>query len=307
MHSSLAEQPAISRPGTSLVVDVIRLCRPHQWIKNVFVLAPLVFSGEFFRPAAWLATLIALASFCLLSSTVYAFNDLLDAPADRLHPRKKSRPIAAGRVSPVMAVAGIVLLLATALALGVLFLPWGVLAVGGGYLLNSLLYCLLLKHRVIIDVLAIAIGFILRLLAGCFAIGVQPTSWLLVCGFSLALVLGFGKRRLEIDHQEIGQGFRPVLLNYTRDKLNLLLGVTSAVCLLSYMLFTISASTVALHGTENLIYTVPIVTYGLFRYLFKVQEAKHDGPVEVLTTDPIFWLTGVMWIAVVVAVLYWPW
>src|SRR5262249_27541791 len=122
-----------------------------------------------------------------------------------------------------------------------------------------------LKHRVIVDVLLIAIGFVLRILAGCAALGLRPSSWILVCGFSLAMLLGFGKRRLEIDEGGLATGYRRSLQSYSEAKLNLLLGITSSVCLVSYMLYTVSPQTIQLHRTENLIYSVPLVIYGIFR------------------------------------------
>jgi hypothetical protein len=151
-------------------------------------------------------------------------------------------------------------------------------------------------------VLCIAAGFVLRLLGGCAAIEVQPSSWLVVCGFALAMMLGFGKRRLEVGGQSLA--YRPVLVSYSADKLNMLLSVTTSICLLSYMLYTVSPETVHLHHTDRLVYTIPFVAYGVFRYMFKVQEGRHDGPVEVLLKDPIFALNGALWVVAVFVVLY---
>jgi 4-hydroxybenzoate polyprenyltransferase len=179
------------------LTDFIRICRPHQWTKNVFVLAPLLFSESIGKPEALLHAGLAFLCFCFWSSSVYCLNDLLDAEADRVHPRKCKRPIPSGRVAPWMAIALGLGLAVSASAIAILTLPPLFLVFGLVYLANSVLYCLLLKHRVIVDVLSIAIGFVLRLLAGCAAITVVPTSWILVCGFSLAMLLGFGKRRLD--------------------------------------------------------------------------------------------------------------
>jgi 4-hydroxybenzoate polyprenyltransferase len=247
---------------------------------------------------------MATACFCLWASAVYLVNDVLDAPADRRHPRKCSRPIAAGRVGPLTAgVLAAVLVVAGGLAAW-WTLPVAFLVLGGLYLGNSLLYCLVLKHHPICDVLAIAIGFVLRLLAGCVAIGVEPSSWALVCGFALALTLGFGKRRLEVGNLERPSEYRPALRSYDARKLDLLLSVNCGVCLLSYILYTVSPDTAALHGTPHLVYTVPFVFYGLYRFLFKIQEAGGDGPVEILTRDPVFALNGLAWGVSVVAVLW---
>jgi 4-hydroxybenzoate polyprenyltransferase len=309
--SSFETAPATdpARPpskAAAAVADLARLCRPKQWAKNVFVLVPLVFSGSLVKPELWVPAAAALACFCLLSSAVYCLNDVIDAPADREHPRKRNRPVASGRV-PAAAAVGLSLgLVASSAVVGRLLLPLPFLVFAGVYLGNSVAYCMGLKHRVIVDVILIAVGFVLRLLAGCAAIGVDPTSWVLVCGFSLALLLGFGKRRLEVGVLDRPTGFRPVLESYSPEKLNMLLGITSAICLLSYMLYTVAPETVRLHGTDKLVYTVPFVAYGVFRYLLKVQEGKHDGPVEVLMKDPVFAVNAVAWVLSIVAILYVP-
>jgi len=302
-HANFGDQPA----GTcGLAVDLVALCRPVQWVKNIFVLAPLLFSGTLARPDALVSAAVALLSFCLLSSAVYCLNDVLDTAADLRHPRKRRRPIPSGRIPRAVAMTLAVALAAVGLSVAAMRLPPNFLVYAALYLANSSAYCVLLKYRVIADVLAIAIGFVLRLLGGCAAIGVAPTSWILVCGFSLALLLGFGKRRLEVGALPQGVAYRTVLQSYSADKLNLLLGITSSMCLLSYMLYTVSPETVGLHHTDKLVYTVPFVAYGVFRYLFKVQEGQHDGPVEVLLRDPVFALNGALWTATVVAVLYLP-
>jgi 4-hydroxybenzoate polyprenyltransferase len=289
---------------TTSLQDIVSICRPRQWTKNVFVLAPVLFSESIGKPANLLSAGIALVCFCFWSSSVYCLNDVLDAKADRQHPRKRHRPIPSGRVSSALAtMLGIGLAVLGGIiayqALPLLFLFFGSI-----YLANSVLYCFLLKHRVIVDVLSIAIGFVLRLLAGCAAINVEPTSWILVCGFSLAMLLGFGKRRLEVDAVSQTSEFRAALQSYSIDKLNLVLGVTSSICLLSYMLYTVSPQTVQLHHTDKLVYTVPFVAYGIFRYIFKVQEGQHDGPVEVLLKDPVFAINGLLWLITIIAVLY---
>lgn len=291
-------------PMRLVLRDIIRTCRPNQWAKNCFVVAPLLFSQKITDAGSVLAAITAFACFCLWSSAVYCWNDLIDAQADRQHPRKCQRPIAAGRISPSLAVfLGLFLAVEAGLiawsTLPILFLLYGLL-----YLANSISYCLLLKHRVIADVMSISIGFVLRLMAGCAAIGVQPTSWILVCGFSLAMLLGFGKRRLEIAALAEPGKYRPTLEYYSADKLNVLLGTASSICLLTYMLYTLSPQTVELHHTDKLIFTVPFVAYGVFRYLFKVQEGLYDGPVELLLKDRIFLINGLLWLGAIVAILY---
>jgi 4-hydroxybenzoate polyprenyltransferase len=286
-------------------MDLIKLARPEHWLKNVFVIVPLLFGGlptwhKAFQ-SGW-----AFGCFCLLASGIYGLNDVLDASKDRHHPRKRNRPVASGAVPAFIAVPFSVGLIAASLAPAAAVLPGKFLLVAILYVLNNVLYFLYFKQRVIVDVLIIAIGFVLRLIAGCAAIGIHPSSWILVCGFSLAMLLGFGKRRLEIEELELADNYRVTLLSYSEAKLNLLLGITTSICLLSYMLYTVSPQTVQTHHTENLVYTIPIVTYGIFRYLFKVQEHKHDGPVEILVKDPVFMLTGLIWIVMVAAIRFIP-
>jgi 4-hydroxybenzoate polyprenyltransferase len=288
----------------SLAVDVVQLWRPNQWAKNIYIFAPLLFSRAVLNPAALIAALVACGCFCLWSSAIYCINDVLDATADRKHPRKRERPVAAGRLHPSFAVSLSLGLISTATLLAVVLLPTPFLLISGLFLANGFAYSIYLKHRVIIDVLSIALGFVLRIIAGCYAIGLQPTSWLLVCGFSLALLLGFGKRCLEVTSIEHADEYRSTLLSYNTDKLNLLLGITSSLCLMSYMLYTVSPQTLQLHGTDALIYSVPFVAYGIFRYLFKVQEGGYDGPDELLLQDAIFIINGALWLLTVIGILY---
>jgi 4-hydroxybenzoate polyprenyltransferase len=294
--------PATTAARLGWARDWITLMRPEHWVKNSFVAAPLAFA-HLSMPAmdALRAAALATIAFCLMSSSVYCFNDVRDAPTDRAHPKKCGRPVAAGRVSPSTA-----LLLAAALAAGAgaiawIALPFGFAVAAAAYLANNILYTFVLKEKVIADVMAIALGFVLRLLAGSAAIGVVPSSWLLVCGFSVALLLGFGKRRVELTLAR-PTAYRAALRMYTADKLDTVLGACTAVAMLSYILYTVSPETIRLHHTDKLVYTIPFVAYGLFRYVFKVQEGVGTGPVDILLSDRIFLLNGLLWIGAVVAI-----
>jgi 4-hydroxybenzoate polyprenyltransferase len=289
---------------SSSLYELAKLSRPKQWLKNVFVAIPLFFTPALLSFDSLFRVLVAVACFCLWSSSVYLFNDALDVESDRQHPRKRFRPVAAGRISVQLALSVSAVLMLGATILASATLPRAFVLMGFLYLANSVIYCILLKHRVIADVIAIAIGFVLRLLGGCAAIEVEPSSWIIVCGFSLALVLGFGKRRAEIERLERGGEFRTTLKSYTSQKLDTMLGIASSICLMSYMLYTVSAETVALQGTDKLIYTVPFVAYGIFRFMFLTQEGVADGPTEILTRDPIFALNGVLWLLAVLSILY---
>jgi 4-hydroxybenzoate polyprenyltransferase len=284
--------------------DFARLARPTQWTKNLFVLAPLLFSRNLFHADAVARSFAAFAVFCFLSSGLYAVNDALDAERDREHPVKRWRPVAAGRISKTQAcLFGLLLaacagLLAT-MTVGPHYLTW--LA---AYLINGLAYNFKIKNHVIADVICIAIGFTIRLLAGCAAIDVHPSSWILVCGFSVALVLGFGKRRMEVVRLHQHGVFRPTLLSYSEGKLDLLLGVTSGMCVMSYMLYAAAPESAQRQGSGELYYTVPFVIYGVFRYCFKAIEGADYGPAELLVKDYVFVVNGILWVISVLLIVY---
>src|SRR6185503_11751341 len=279
MKAATAPASSFSRKRTTASVPVTgavwRLLRPAHAVKNVFVLAPLVFAAHSSLAFEVPRALLAFAVFCLISSAVYCFNDTLDAAADRLHPTKRNRPVASGAISSSVAIGLSVALTLLGLGVSIALLPLPFTFTLLLYLGNNLLYGWFLKDKVIADVLSIAIGFVLRLLGGAAAIGVPPSSWLIVCGFSLALLLGFGKRRAELLNSE-GSHARVTLATYTAPKLDSLMSICGSVSLVSYMLYTVAPETAALHPTDKLVYTIPFVAYGIFRFIFKVQEGKAE-------------------------------
>jgi 4-hydroxybenzoate polyprenyltransferase len=284
--------------------DLIAICRPQQWVKNIFVLAPILFTGTLFVTGELASLVIATACFCLFSSCVYIVNDLIDSPRDRLHPRKCSRPIASGQLSIASAIGLLSVVLTAAIAVATLYLPRGFLLVAYLYLLNSIVYCLWFKHRVILDVIVISTGFVLRLLAGCAAIRVTPSPWLVVCGFFLALVLGFGKRRIEVGTLANGGLHRTVLFRYNSANCDTLLAISTTACLVAYIAYTLSSRTIAFHRTANLFYTTPLVAYGLLRYVRITQGGtQSDGPAEILISDWSFPAIGLLWVGAVLLVL----
>jgi 4-hydroxybenzoate polyprenyltransferase len=284
------------------LVEHLRLLRPHEWIKNGFVLAPLAFVPEISR-REWPQALLAAAAFCLISSAVYAINDVIDAPSDRHHPRKRHRPVAAGTVRPAAAYFLAAVMAAGAAALAATLprpVAWLLLI----YVANNIAYNVVVKQLIILDVMSIAVGFVLRLLVGASAIAVEPSSWLIVCGFSLALLLGFGKRRAELGLAGAsGAAFRKTLAGYTPPVLDSLLAVCSATTLLSYMLYTVAPETRLVHGTGALIWTTPFVAYGLFRFMFRVHDETGEGPAEIVYSDGVLLLNGVLWLVAVGAIL----
>jgi 4-hydroxybenzoate polyprenyltransferase len=285
------------------MLALIRLARPKHWVKNGFVAAPLLFARPEPFGHAIVLSAIAVAVFSLIASAIYCFNDVLDAESDRAHPTKKTRPVAAGEVSPALGVAWGVLLAGGAIALAWWQLPKPFLLVVGLYVLNNVLYNARVKRIGIADVISIAVGFVLRLVAGSLAISVVASSWLLVCSFSLALFLGFGKRRSELALAETGRVYRPVLRAYTPTTLDSAMSISATLTLMCYMLYTIAPETQQTHHTANLVYTVPPVFYAMFRFIFRVQEAKGESPEELLLSDRVMLGTAATWAGLVVLVL----
>jgi 4-hydroxybenzoate polyprenyltransferase len=276
----------------------IKLLRPHQWLKNGFVFVGLMFGHAWHDAAMVQAVVLAALGFCLISSAIYVINDLADREADRLHPHKRLRPLAAGSVTPSQ---GIVLSVLCALA--GLWLAWSaslqVLFIVAGYGVLNLLYSWRLKHMVILDVFVIAAGFMLRILAGTVGVGIPPSSWLLLTGLMVTLFLGFSKRRAELvvmEHSDVPA--RKVLQSYSRPMLEVMIGVCATGVVLAYSLYTISDDVVAVHHTTSLIYTVPFVLYGLFRYLYlSFSSDAGEDPARDLLRDPHLLLTVLGWAA----------
>jgi len=285
----------------------LTLLRPSQWLKNGFVLAPLLFSGLATQRAELSAAALAFASFCLLASGGYVINDLRDRVADTQHPSKRFRPLAAGTIKVRHAVQ-----VATALIVGALLLAFAVNPSVGvfalSYLALSLAYTFGLKRLVIIDVFAIATFYVLRLLAGSAAIGVKPSIWLLICGSLLALYLGFAKRRHEL--LLMGEGstdHRSVLREYSPAFLDQMSVVLLSVTIVSYLMYTISSETAVRVGADLLAYSSVFVLYGVFRYMYLVHRRQAGGsPTNTLLTDRALLAAVAGWLAYCGWIIYRP-
>jgi 4-hydroxybenzoate polyprenyltransferase len=279
--------------------------RPAQWAKNLFVLAPLVFGGLLLDGTAVARAFLALGAFCCGSSAVYLINDLRDREEDRRHPLKRLRPLAAGTLGVPAAAAAVAVLAAAALAvawwLGLAF-TW----ILGGYLALNVLYTLWLKHMVILDVMSISLGFVLRIEAGGAATGVAVSRWLFLCTIFLALFLAFSKRRHEITLLAgAASGQRPVLDHYSPAFLDQMINVVTASSVVSYALYAVAPETVQKFHTENLIYTIPLVLYGIFRYLYLLyQRPGERNPTEAILRDPPFLLNILLWGLAVLWIVY---
>jgi 4-hydroxybenzoate polyprenyltransferase len=289
----------------AMPLALLRSLRPHQWAKNTFVLAPLVFAQRLTDGASLVASGRAFLAFCLAASAVYLVNDLRDREEDRRHPSKRLRPIASGALPVGAAFGAIVALIAgTALAahgLGGAFA--GFLAAYAGL---NLAYSFGLKTIVILDVLCLGLGFVLRVLAGAAAIDVKVSSWLLLCTTFLSLFLGFSKRRHEI--QLLAEGAtaqRRVLSHYSAAFLDQMINVVTASAVVCYALYAVSPETVERFHTEHLVYTVPFVLFGIFRYLYLVyQRPEAKNPTEALLFDGPFLVNLLLWAAAVVWIVY---
>ena len=281
--------------------------RISQWSKNVIVYAALVFDGKLLQPELfWRTTLVALC-FCLVSSAVYLMNDLVDIENDRQHPRKRLRPLPSGQLSPRLAAAAAFGLAAVGLAGTVWIHPWAGV-VTAVYLAQNAAYSFYLKDLVIIDVLVLSLGFLLRVAAGVLVVDVTNFSpWLYVCVTLLSLFLGFGKRRHEITllADEAGN-HRASLDHYNVALLDQLIGMVTTSTLVAYTFYTFESQT-ALAGGRMLL-TVPFVFYFIARYLYLIHVRKLGGaPDELLLRDRPLLINSVLWAALVVILIYWPW
>jgi 4-hydroxybenzoate polyprenyltransferase len=293
-----------------MLVALLETLRPKQWTKNLLVFVGAVFSQHVGEPMVLTRAAAGFVAFSLLSGSVYLLNDIMDAGADRQHPRKRLRPIASGRL-PVPAAWTALPLLWVAVAAISAWLGGPFAIAAGVYLLGNILYSFWLKHHVIIDVFLIANGFVLRAIGGVLLVRkVDPevlmSPWLLVCTFFGALFLGVSKRRREMVNAGAGASEqRAVLRHYTPDLLDVMLTVSATCTLLAYALYSIWPATVAKFHTEALLYTVPFVAYGVFRYLYlvRVSETSED-PSAVLLSDRPIQATVVLYLATVVWVLY---
>ncbi len=282
--------------------DALVAMRPRQWAKNAFVLVGTLF-GHRWAGADLLDAGLAFVAFCLASSAVYLYNDWIDRAADRRHPVKRSRAIAAGRLGGRQVALLALLLAAGAYALaGRLGAPMVFLV--SAYLGLNVAYSLWLKHVVIADAFAIAGGFQLRLFAGTVGLGIPPSHWLLLCGFALTLLLALGKRRGElVAPGSLLGNTRSVLGDYSLPLLDQMLGICATLTLAAYGLYTISPDTAALHGAADLPFTIPIVTYGVFRYLYVLRIDDDGDPSRLLFADRHLLATAVAWLAAVVLIM----
>jgi len=311
VRQGVGRMRGLAAQGGQVLRDLLISMRPKQWSKNVFVFAGLVFAVRLFDLHAVAESLLAFALFCMSSSAVYLINDVTDIERDRAHPIKRNRPLAAGRLHPGVAIATAVLLVAVALPVAFWLNPYFA-AILLAYLLLMVAYSFYLKNVVILDILAIAFGFVLRAAGGAIAIRVSISHWLFVCTILLALFLGLAKRRHELLLLEgNASSHRHILSQYSPALLEELLSIVAASTVIAYSLYTFygpNPRSPAYEYVQDIPYmmlTIPFVLYAIFRYLFLVYQKNQGGsPEEVLLGDPPFLINLMLWGIAVLVILY---
>lgn len=303
-----------SRRGLGAVVEAMRV---SHWVKNAFVVAPIVFSGQYVHVEAWVRCLLAVGAYCLLSSAVYLVNDVVDRNADRAHPTKCNRAVASGRLSPLGAVLAAVVLVGVGLGL-VLYDAlqlggnlqdgrdqWLLLAWALAFLGLNVLYSFWFKNHAIVDVIAISLGFVLRAMAGAAAISVSPSAWLIVCTFTLCLFIALTKRRGEMLALPADQAraARVATAGYDLGMIDYMLTVSTALAILTYSLYCLAPRTIERFGSAHLIWTIPVVLYGMFRYDRTTRDAARSDPVSVLLRDKVMWAVVMLYVGMVLVIL----
>ena len=287
------------------VRGLIKAMRPQQWVKNIIIYAALVFDGKLFDPILFGRVSLVFVIFCMVSSSVYLMNDLVDIEKDRQHPHKRARPLPSGQLSPRLAAVAAVILAVTGVAGAFLLDP----LIGGVvilYVLQNVAYSFYLKNIVIIDVMILSLGFLLRVLAGAIAADVTNFSpWLYVCVGLLALYLGFGKRRHEIILLEgDAAAHRSSLGQYNLALLDQIIGIVTTSTVVAYTLYSFEAQT-AIVGGGRMLLTVPFVLYFVFRYLYLIHVEKQGGaPDELLLKDRALLINSGLWALAVVVLIY---
>jgi len=291
----------------------LRLLRPADWAKNLFVFAAVIFGGKLegmFSDVfiAFASAFGAFVCFSLAGSGIYVFNDIIDRFADKGHPLKSKRPIASGQISPAQGMVLSVLCCLLGLG-GAYLLSVKLFFVVGIYVLMMVLYSLVFKQIMILDCIIIALAFCLRAIAGAIAVGVLISPWLIICTFSLCLFLGFGKRRCELAQLESAEAlnYRNTLAGYTPELLNHILDVTSGIAVVCFLIYGMSERTLENFGSNNLVYTTPFVLYCVFRFSMLIQKGNYTGPVQIIWRDRAFQLGFVLWVLFCIGIIYLGW
>ncbi len=289
-----------------MIKNYLKLIRAPQWIKNLFVFVPLLFSKHFFDKDYFILSLAGFAIFCLTSSLVYIVNDIIDIEADRAHPVKKERPLPSGKISKKQASITAFILFLIIIFSGINFNPL-FLALIGSYLILNLFYSLKWKHIVLVDIFCIAAGFMIRVIAGAYIIEVEISSWLLLTTMFISLFLAIMKRKSELSNSQNieNSANRKVLTHYSLDFTNQISTIAASAVIICYALYTVSQRTVAIFGNENLIYTTPFVVFGIFRYMYLVyMNQQGENTTEIIITDLPMIFNIIFYILVTTLIVY---
>jgi len=292
----------IYKSHTKTIVDkykpYINLMRPNQYIKNLFVLATLIFSQNIFEKVLVYKSLLAFICFCLISSAVYVINDIVDIEKDKLHHKKCNRPLASGAIKKNNAIVFAIMLISNSLIIG-FFVNFKLIVIVLIYLINNLLYSFKIKNIVLLDVFSIAFGFILRVLAGSVSIGVNLSNWIILCTFFLSLYLGFGKRKKEIELlKNNASDHRKILKDYTVEVIDQMMSVVLSGTIVCYALYSTSNP-----NKSNMIFTTIFVVYGIFRYNYLINITDEGNPTDVVLNDKNLQVNVVLWIITCILIL----
>lgn len=286
---------------------MIQLARPGHWVKNIVVLMPIAFGLKLYSFEAWLQAFAAAIAICFASSFAYILNDIKDRRSDQAHPLKKDRPLASGQITVNIALIEALVLLILALAitktLSSILLPLILI-----FLLLQISYTIFLKSIVLIDVISIAMGFVLRTAFGAVAIKVAVSPWLFICMFTICLFMGFCKRYSELltfDNQTLAHHHRPTLIEYTPELLTHLITISAGIAVVAFLLYGLHERTVEQFGTNYFIYTLPIAVYAVFRFAMLSMKGAYHDPTDLILHDHPFQLITVVWGLSILAVIYW--
>jgi 4-hydroxybenzoate polyprenyltransferase len=289
-----------------MIKNYLQLLRVPQWIKNLFVFVPLLFSLHLFEEEYFLSSLQAFVIFCLASSFIYIINDIIDIDADAAHPQKKYRPLPSGKISKQSAWIASIIILSSLVVLA-LISPIEFIYFLFGFIVLNIIYSIYFKHIVILDIFSIAAGFSIRVLGGAAMIAVPVSSWLILTTMFISLFLGVMKRHSELEQMtklENTQS-RRVLSEYSLTFTNQMATVASAGVIICYALYTVSQRTVSVFGTENLIYTTPFVVFGIFRFMYlEYLNQKGENTTQIMLTDIPMIVTVILYIATTVLIVY---
>lgn len=286
--------------------QLIKLARPGHWIKNIIVFMPIVFSMHIKDIQPWEQAFTAFLTFCFASAFAYILNDIHDRDSDKAHPLKKNRPVASGEVGIGTAIIEAAIFLAAAIAVS-LSLSYLLFAVVGVYILLQVVYTFGLKHKALLDVICIALGFVIRTFSGVLAIREEISPWLFICIFTICLFMGFCKRYNEtitINDTEDAHNHRPTLIAYTPDLLTHLITLSAGIAVISFLLYGLSDSTIERFGNNYFVYTLPLVVYAVFRFAMLSMKGAYSDPTDLILRDRPFQAVTVLWIISALVIIY---